>query len=171
MKNINGLVAGILLYGFTAMQAGAVPLEAHTQSFNQKLNASSTSYTHTFDFLNDAFTAASFSLNLHVPSNPASKNATIYFQLGAFNYSDNSDVFMLSGLDVFDMLDRDTGTLTFNLWSVKNGQGGGQVNVRLRDSTLSVSGAPAELHVPEPGTLALLGLGLLGGVLVRRRAR
>jgi len=56
---------------------------------------------------------------------------------------------------------------TFSLWFAEEGPFA--QSFRLYDAKLSVYGDAAVTRVPEPGTLALLGVSLLGGLALRRK--
>ena len=131
------------------------------------------------------------SSSLRIISRRASDNDDIVWvidfrslgSLGATGNSDHTTSFDLKKLGVFDINwllgQRLSLSLAYDqLKEQGNGNGNGNGNdnnntLTMVSSTFSMTytlpSQKEENRVPEPGTLALLGLGLLGGVLVRRR--
>lgn len=130
---------------------------------------------------------AILTLELTAGSNPGSQTATIYFTLAdveqAFSAPPQgwgrNPFGSRRPQDVFNALNTDLGQLSFFLRVERTGSGGGNLRITLNKATLAFTGSPVEVtevsgpdtatEIPEPGTFALLGLGLLGGVFARRR--
>lgn len=142
---------------------------------------------------------ALLTLSFKVSNNAAAQNDTIRLFLGEDEIASGlAASFDVTNLDVTQFFDFTTGTVTFKLMrdvtrgggniqlmrvavSVGDGSSGGQgssgpviesdPNLLLPSAEASdVPRQPEVFQVPEPGTLALLGVGMFGMMFIRRRA-
>jgi hypothetical protein len=146
-----------------------------------------------------AFDQALLSLNFHVSRNAAAQNDIVsLFIGGVLLASGRAADFKVTRLDVSDYFDFTTGTLTFDLFR-EVPRGGGVIKLKTTAVTVTATGQgnranndaavepqQSELRetsgpliqaqqievfqIPEPGTLALFGFGLLAMRAFRRRA-
>lgn len=176
MRRIHPILAAALLAAVTT-QAQSVPIASDSPGGSRNLSSEGTSFTHTltpggsWDPERDQLL---LSLNFDVSRNAAALNDTISLFVGGVRIASGQAAgFGVTNLDVTDYFDFTTGTITYELFrGVRYGGG----SIRLRSSTLNlvsassspelglatVSPGDAARSIPEPGPLALLGLGLLG---------
>jgi hypothetical protein len=190
MKACRWILAVAVLAAFsTAAHTAPIKVELQQQFAydGARITAAGTTFTHALGLPNSNGTTytldeALLSLTFKVSSNAAAQNDTISLFLGGTQQvAGIASSFSVSGLDVSNFYDIVTGLLSFELF---RGLATGGGNISLASSTLSVTATAAangggggvevppaqpEQQVPEPGTLALLGLGLLGMTMVRRR--
>jgi hypothetical protein len=185
MKMMYTILIGTFLATFTSI-AQAVPIAADHQIGSMNITSAGSTFTHTLTLSGDPTEQSDpllLSLSFSVSQNAAAQNDTIELMLGGTVLaSGQASQFSVTNLDVTPYFDFSTGTLTFQLF--RNVQVGGG-NIKLRSTTLTVGeardvpstqfaslGFASELtQVSEPGALALLGLGLLGIAMLRRRPK
>jgi len=190
MKTTPNLIAAALLAGFVgAVQAVPATL-TDPITLSQNLLVDSTAQSFTYDLADYGFDAtlhsldsAVLSLVFKVSGNNANQinraNASIVtiglpgqtsLSASVASFNSLSSLFQIGA----DALNFESGILNFTL--ARSPAAGG---VTLTETTLTVAASPLDngsdngislQSVPEPGTLALLGLGLLGVTLFRRRA-
>jgi len=195
VKAIRSILAGALL-ATVAMAAHAAPLSLTQAPGGNNLSSTGSTFTHMLAPSATTDGQVLLSLGFKVSSNAAAQNDTISLFLdGNLQASGRAATFAVTALDVSQFYDFTTGTLTFQLFRGVSVGGG---NIQLSRSELAVSllgnlagtdsqseqeyGDAVEiaersaalqmsplLLVPEPGTLALLGIGVLGMTMLRRR--
>lgn len=189
MKITRKLFALAMTVGFvTSAQAGPITdfaIDDIDFVVNDSLSTKNGDTTLHFNLPDVDIETAILTLELTAGNNPGSQSATIYFTLAGVEQA-----FLAPPLgwgrnpfgsrrDVFNALNTDLGQLSFFLRVERTGSGGGNPQITLNKATLAFTGSPVEVtevsgpdtatEIPEPGTFALLGLGLLGGVFARRR--
>ncbi|MDO9599340.1 MAG: PEP-CTERM sorting domain-containing protein [Azoarcus sp.] len=198
MKAIRSILAGALL-ATVATAGQAAPISLTQSHGGTSLSSAGSTFTHMLALTEVTEGQALLSLSFDVSKNAAAQNDTISLFLdGSLQASGRASSFAVTNLDVSEFFDFTTGTLTFQLFrGVSVGGGniklrhselvvplpGGIAGVASTDSAseqqyggaMQISERSAELQMsalrelPEPGTLALLGVGVLGMTMLRRR--
>lgn len=193
MKIARKLFALAMTAGFvTSAQAGPITdfaIDDIDFVVDDRLSTKNGDTTLHFNLPDVDIETAILTLELTAGSNPGSQTATIYFTLAdveqAFSAPPQgwgrNPFGSRRPQDVFNALNTDLGQLSFFLRveGTESGSRGGPPQITLNKATLAFTGSPVEVtevsgpdtatEIPEPGTFALLGLGLLGGVFARRR--
>lgn len=198
VKALRSILAGALLATFaTGGQAAPVSLEQSVGGTN--ISSAGSTFTHALAFSETtagAFGQVLLSLSFDVSANAAAQNDTISLFLdGTLQTSGQAASFAVTDLDVSEFFDFTTGTLTFQLFRTV-AVGGGNIKLSRSELAVRLPGSVADTdfaseqqygtavqlsegstelqatalrQLPEPGTLALLGVGVLGVTVSRRR--
>ncbi len=194
------LTGALLTALTTAAQAAPVSLTHSPGGPNITASGKTFTHTLALsESLEGEFDQALLTLDFHVSRNAAAQNDTISLFLGGeLQASGQAGSFQVTNLDVSDFFDFTTGTLTFEVFRHVP-VGGGNIKLKvfaltlgalspgsLASNDLASQLPPSELlqvaedlsqlqqvelfQVPEPGMLALIGLGMLGMTVIRRRS-
>jgi hypothetical protein len=179
------ILAGTLLAMATTL-AQAMPILPEPESGSTSITSTGSTFTYALALPGVTSVTSEpllLSLAFAVSQNAAAQNDTIsLYADGKLLASGKASAFSVTNLDVSDFVNLATGTLTFQLFRGVSFGGG---NIKLNSSTLTGTGTGArsvpgfaslapevEIRVvPEPGTLALFGFGLLGVAALRRRRK
>jgi hypothetical protein len=179
------ILAGTLLAMATTL-AQAMPMLPEPESGSTSITSTGSTFTYALALPGVTSVTSEpvlLSLAFAVSQNAAAQNDTIsLYADGKLLASGKASAFSVTNLDVSDFVNLATGTLTFQLFRGVSFGGG---NIKLNSSTLTGTGTGArsvpgfaslapevEIRVvPEPGTLALFGFGLLGVAALRRRRK
>ena len=185
MNILHPILAGTLLAMATTL-AQAMPILPEPESGSTSITSTGSTFTYALALPGVTSVTSEpllLSLAFAVSRNAAAQNDTISLYVdGKLLASGKASAFSVTNLDVSDFVNLATGTLTFQLFRDVSVGGG---NIKLSSSTLTGPGTAAssvpgfasltpevEIKVvPEPGTLALFGFGLLGVAALRRRRK